>query len=48
MTWPDIEAWARLHGVRPTRYELDCLAHLDGVYVRLRVQEAQAAARRRA
>lgn len=27
--WTEIDAWARLTGIRPTRFELDCLLALD-------------------
>lgn len=32
ITWPDIDAWARLKGVRLKQWEMDALTGIDDAY----------------
>jgi hypothetical protein len=32
ITWPDIDAWSRLTGIKPRQWELDALTGIDDAY----------------
>jgi hypothetical protein len=36
--WQDIDAWSRLRGIRPTRFELQALQALDAAFFRVRAK----------
>lgn len=33
ITWTEIDAWARLKGIRPKQWELDALTGIDAAYL---------------
>jgi len=39
--YPDIEAWSRLTGARPSPYEVECLLALDRAFLQARAEKTK-------